>query len=347
MFEYVGALHMHSVFSDGSGKADEIAKTADEVGLDFIVLTDHNTLRALHEGFEGWFGNCLLLVGCEINDKMNKNHYLALNINETISTRLPAIEYVKKVKDLGGIGFLAHPHEKRSSMEEHPPYPWNEWKSEDFTGIEIWNHMSEWMEGLTEENKYNYFVHPLKSIVAPPQETLKVWDELNQKRKVVGIGGIDAHAHKINLLGFFEVEVFPYKVLFKSIRTHVLTEEKISSESTNLLDSKKQIYAALEDGRCFTANYYHGDAKGFRFFAEADNQIFQMGDNIQTDDKVKFRVLLPKISGKIKLLRNGKTIDEVDSYESEFIVSQKGAYRIEVYLEDKAWIYSNHIRIGL
>ena len=37
--------------------------------------------------------------------------------------------------------------------------------------------MSEWMENLTEQNKYQAFLHPLKSIIAPTEETLKVWDE--------------------------------------------------------------------------------------------------------------------------------------------------------------------------
>src|SRR3989339_173285 len=100
--------------------------------LDWTILTDHNTLRALTEGYEGWYGNTMLLVGCEINDRNNSNHYLAIGIDETISTRVPAKEYVKKVKDSGGIGFLAHPHEKRNSMKEHPPYPWNEWDTNDF-----------------------------------------------------------------------------------------------------------------------------------------------------------------------------------------------------------------------
>ena len=62
MFEYVGAIHMHSVFSDGSGEVKDIARSADESGLDYIILTDHNTLRALKEGFEGWYNNTLLLV---------------------------------------------------------------------------------------------------------------------------------------------------------------------------------------------------------------------------------------------------------------------------------------------
>lgn len=349
MFEYVGVIHMHSVFSDGSGEVPEIAAFADEVGLDFAVLTDHNTLRALQEGYQKWYGNSLLLVGCEINDRKNLNHYLALNIKETFSTRMPAKEYIRKIKDEGGIGFIAHPHEKRSSMDEHPPYPWTEWDSDDFTGIEIWNHMSEWMEGLTEQNKYNYFIHPLRSIVAPPKETLQKWDEINMKRKCVGIGGIDAHAHKVNLIGFFEVEVFPYKVLFKSIRTHILSDEKIEKgKSKSAIEkSKNIIYNSLEMGRCFVANYYHADARGFRYFAEADGSIFQMGDSVPLEGKVVLRVLLPNTSGSIRLIWNGKFVDSVDNVDAEFQVLKPGVYRIEVFIDEKAWIFSNHIRVGL
>ncbi len=349
MLEYIGAMHMHSVYSDGSGQVDEIARFADEVGLDFIILTDHNTLRALDEGKEGWYGKTLLLVGCEINDKQNLNHYLALGISDNPSTRLPARKYVKMVKDAGGIGFIAHPHEKRSSMKEHPPYPWVEWNTEDFTGIEIWNHMSEWMEGLTEQNKYNYFIHPLRSIVSPAEETLKVWDQLNLKRKVVGIGGVDAHAHKVNLLGFFEVEVFPYKILFKSIRMHILSEGKIENSNTaeSLENAKKIIYNALGEGRCFFSNYYRGDAKGFRFFARNSKKIYQMGDTIPKPGRTVLHVNLPGGSALIRLFHNGEMIDSVENIEAAFQVKEKGHYRVEIYKDNYPWIYSNHIRIAI
>jgi PHP domain len=346
MFEYVGALHMHSTFSDGSGEVKEIAKYASETGLDYIILTDHNTLRALKEGYEGWYGDTLLLVGCEINDKENKNHYLAFGIEETYSTRMSAKNYVKKVKEAGGIGFLAHPHEKRTHMKEHPPYPWVEWDTEDFTGIEIWNHMSEWMENLTEQNKYQSFIHPLKTIESPPIDTLKVWDQLNLKRKVVGIGGVDAHAHKYNLLGFLEVEIFPYKVLFKSIRTHIYLSEKIEKGKgiNHLKKAKELIYSALKEGRCFIANDYHGDSKGFEFFAESEGKTYQMGDEIKKHNQIKLEVSAPQ-KGEIKLVRNGKKIETLESNKAEFIVARKGMYRVEVYLNDKAWIFSNHIRV--
>ncbi len=349
MFEYAGAIHIHSIFSDGSGDVKDIANYGSECGLDFLVLTDHNTLRALKEGYEGWYNQTFLMVGCEINDKHNLNHLLALGIKETVSTRIPAKEYTRKVKDLGGISFLAHPHEKRNSMKEHPPYPWNEWSSEDFTGIEIWNHMSEWMEGLTDQNKYNYFVHPLKSIVAPPKETLEVWDNLNLQRKVVGIGGIDAHAHKVNLLGFFEMEVFPYKVLFKSIRTHIFTSERLTSskDKADVDKSKEIILDSLKAGRCFVSNYYHGDAKGFRFFAEDGEHIHLMGETIPLNGKIKLRVSLPNIGGTINIIHNGKVCFSADGTDCEYIVEEKGAFRVEVYLNENAWIFSNHIRIGL
>jgi hypothetical protein len=349
MYEYVGAIHMHSIYSDGSGEVEDITTAASEIGLDYIILTDHNTLRALKEGYEKWYKNTLLLVGCEINDKQNINHYLALGIDEAFSTRLSAKEYVKKVKDVGGIGFIAHPLEKRTHMKEHPSYPWVEWDSEDFTGMEIWNHMSEWMENLTEQNKYQSFLHPLRSIIGPTEETLKVWDDLNLKRKVVGIGGVDAHAHKYNLLGFLEVEIFPYKVLFKSIRTHVLTDNELKKgKGIKLVEmAKREVYNALGSGRCFFANDYHGDSRGFRFFAKAGGKIYQMGDKVPSARKVNLKVLLPVSDAEIRLIHNGKKVNETVGNEGDFVVNRKGVYRVEVYINSKAWIFSNHIRVGV
>lgn len=346
MYEYVGALHIHSVFSDGSGEIPEIALHADESGLDFILISDHNTLRGLEEGYEKWYGKTLVLIGCEINDRKNKNHYIAFGIDKTVSTRLPAKDYVTKVNEEGGFGFIAHPHEKRSSMEEHPPYPWTEWDSHDYTGIEIWNHMSEWMEGLTEQNKFNYFIHPLKSIIAPSAETLKVWDEESQKRRVVGVGGVDAHAHKVNMLGFFEVEVFPYKVLFKSIRTHILTKEKIAvSDNGNIENSKRIIYSALREGRCFVSNFYHGNASSFRFYAQKGENEYQMGESVPFSSGINLKIEVPGNGIMIKLLKNGIKKEEIMASSTIFKVDTPGIYRVEVYLNNNAWIFSNHIRI--
>lgn len=62
MFDYTGAIHMHSVFSDGTAKPDEIAGYANEVGLDYIILTDHNTLQAKQLGYDKLYGLSLIHI---------------------------------------------------------------------------------------------------------------------------------------------------------------------------------------------------------------------------------------------------------------------------------------------
>ena len=191
--------------------------------------------------------------------------------------------------------------------------------------------------------------HPLKSIIKPADETLKVWDKLSQARKVVGIGGVDAHAHKVNIFGFMEMEVFPYKVLFKSIRTHVLCDEELipSIETHEFNKAKKNIYHALSCGRCFVSNYYHGEAKGFRYFAEDDNKTYQMGDLVPRSKNIKLSSIIPAGGGEVRLIYNGKEIDRKTGLNVEFYIKDKGVYRVEVYKEQNAWIFSNHIRIGV
>lgn len=350
---------MHSKFSDGSGTVEEIAGYAKESGLDFIILTDHNTMKAKEKGFEMWNGDMMLIVGYEVNDMRNRNHYLVFGMDEVIGTyellpdgdlgnRMSAADYVREIKNKGGIGFLAHPHESRSHLKEHPAYPWTAWESEDFTGIEIWNHMSEWTEGLNESNKIQRLIHPLKSIVAPPEVTLKKWDELNEKRKVVAIGGIDAHAHKHNVMGVV-FEIFSYKVLFKSIRTHVFVENEIQKDNKDNFEfDKKQIIDAIGHGRSFIVNNYYGSGTGFRFVAEYDGIHYSMGDEINFDKaknkKIIFRTFLP-FEAKIKFINNSKCIEETIALDCIWDVNEKGSYRVEAWKGDKGWIFSNHIRV--
>lgn len=347
MHEYVGAVHIHSRYSDGTGDIPDIVRYAAEVGLDFVMMSDHNTLRPKVDGLEGWRDGVMTLIGYEINDRDDRNHYLAFGLDKTVGVRIPAQEYVRRVREQGGIGFIAHPDERRNSMPEHPPYPWTAWDTDEFDGIEIWNHMSEWMEGLTDENKFQRFIHPLKSISAPPEITMQRWDELNRRRRVVGIGGTDAHAHKADIMGFLDVEVFPYKVMFKSIRTHVLLDQPLRKNSAEHFEEDKwRVYDALRSGRCFVANSYHADPKGFSFYATSATQILHQGDEVvfPGPGSIALQVEAPQ-TARIRLLRNGEAMVEKVAQDILYSVPEAGAWRAEAWLDDKAWIYSNHIRI--
>jgi hypothetical protein len=347
MHEYIGAIHIHSTYSDGTGAIPDICRAASEVGLDFIMMSDHNSLKAKRDGWEGWRDDVMVLIGYEINDRNDRNHYLAYGLNQAVGVRISAAEYVRRVRERGGIGFIAHPDEKRNRFPEHPAYPWDAWESDEFDGMEIWNHMSEWTEGLTDENKFQRFIHPLKSIIAPPPETLKRWDELNGHRRVTAIGGVDAHAHKADIFGFFDVEVFPYKVMFKSIHTHVLLDEPLRRNDPEAFEEDKwKIYKALREGRSFVANSYHGDPRGFDFFATNGRLKLPSGSTVILPgiDKIRLTAKTPS-RALLRLIADGRPLLEVDGRELTFSVSHPGAYRVEAWIDDKGWIFSNHIRI--
>ncbi len=358
MYEYSGVIHVHSTYSDGTGTVEQIASYASETGLDFVILTDHNTAKAREEGKEKWFDKVMMIVGYEINDADNKNHYLVMGLDELVGTyrilpdgelgcNLSVYEYLKEIKNKGGTGFIAHPYERRNHFPQHPPYPWTAWDTDDFDGIEIWNHMSEWVEGLNENNKIQRFIHPLKSIVSPDAEAVKKWDELNLKRRVPAIGSVDAHAHKMSLMGFYNVEIFAYKILFKSIRTHVLLDNKID-ERAPFEESKREIINALKEGSSFIVNHYHGDGRGFRFFADYGGNKYNMGDDITADKKdiknIVFNAYLPK-EANVKFIKDGVCLDEVKGPGGVWNAVGPGAYRIECWLNGKGWIFSNHIRV--
>lgn len=343
--EYFGVIHCHSVFSDGTGYPDEIANAGNEVGLDFVVLTDHNTLRAKKEGFEKYYGKTLLIVGCEVNDKENINHYLTLGVNDTLSTRLSALEYTNIIKNKGGIGFIAHPHESRNNFEQYPPYPWTAWETDAYTGIEIWNHMSEWLENLNEQNKYQCVLHPRRTLTKPKDITLEKWDSENLKRPVVGIAGVDAHAHKANVLGLFNVEIFPYKVMFLSLRTHILTSSVILSDNNNIDLNKSIITDALKNGQVFFANDHLANSCGYRFYCSNKDKVSHSLTTVEYNDSLTLTSIAPSSKCSQKLIFNSKAIFETDKSSFDFCPKYKGVYRVEVLIDKKNWIYSNPIRI--
>jgi len=343
LHEYVGVIHVHSTYSDGSRSIPDIASIAGEVDLDFLLMTDHNTLQAKRDGLEGWHGDVLVGIGYEINDENDLNHYLAFNLDKEVENSHNPSEYIRQVHDNKGFGLIAHPDEKRTAIKKYPPYPWTLWESDYFNGIELWNQMSEWMEGLTNINKYWRVFNPRKAIVSPQAETLKKWDEVNQKRKVVGIGGVDAHGHKYRLWGLFQITIFRYKVLFKTIRTHILTDKPLM-ESKDYKNDLNILYESLLNCRCFISNYYCGDARGFRFYAQNRKKSVQIGGEIAFDKHTHLHVNLPH-TAITHLIKNGEKIASQKGENLIFEVDSPGIYRVEVFYLNRPWIFSNHIRI--
>lgn len=344
-YDYCGVLHIHTRHSDGSGTVKKIIKAAEKSDLDYMVITDHNTLQAMEDGMEGWYHDLLVLVGEEIGEYY-KSHYLAFGISDVItpSDHQDIEVYIEAVKRQGGIGFVAHPNGLNIPTLDLRLSPCKDLNLPDYTGLEIWSYMPDWAENVSRFNIPYYYLRPEMAIDGPPPKLLRRWDQLCLKRRVVGIGGADAHASHLSSFNF--LKFLSYRRAFRGIRTHLITYSPLVSD---LDKSKKIIYSALEAGHCFFAHDFLSDSTGFSFTATTDEpQELLMGDEVSLKsgaEKIALRleVKSPK-NAAIRLLCNGQLIEEVaNTRNMKWGVSKKGGYRVEAYYNGKPWVFTNPI----
>ncbi|MCP4705008.1 MAG: histidinol-phosphatase [candidate division Zixibacteria bacterium] len=341
--EYQGCIHIHTSESDGTKSTDEVTEIASQTNLDFILISDHMTLDSRKAGKERFYKDTLVLIGYEHNDIEDINHYLLFGTEDVLDAKLTPREYVAEGARQNALGIIAHPDEIRSRQGRYPSYPWLEWDADGYDAIEIWNQMSEWMENLNWINWGRMLFSPRKSLESPTNRILKKWDSLNKgKKKIAGLGAIDVHAHPYRF-GPLRITIFPYKVQFKSLRTHLLLPEEISRD---IAIAQKQIVKAIRDCRVFVSNYRWGDASGFEFGARSGaNEIICGGSLDSFEDSIIYTHT--PAPAQIKLIGNGQRLAETYGNSLEYKPNKNGLYRVEVYKNGKGWIFSNHIRIGI
>lgn len=343
MYEYVGNIHLHTTYSDGSRSVSTIARVAARAGLDFLVVTDHHTLQGKDE--EGYYDGVLVLVGMEINYRCN--HYLVLNVSDPIPANDENPQQViDEVRKRGGIGFIAHPVEKGSPFyEKGVTYPWVCWDAGGFTGIEIWNRLSQWRGGLQKLGKALYLtaVNPHAALSGPYPEILAKWDELlGRHGKVVAIGGSDCHGVSLRL-GPVRLAVDDYYLAFRSVNTHVMSHRPLVGD----LEADAQvIYDCLLKGCCFVAYDYFVPARGFVFWAQDRHRIAVMGESIVFTPELRLYARTPA-PARVDVIRNGAVWQQSYGRYHSFSDVIPGIYRLEVWHKLgrrlRPWIYSNPI----
>jgi hypothetical protein len=334
LYEYSGVLHVHTVWSDGSGNLMDIVEAARVAEASFVVITDHSTLALKRRGEEGWYDGVLVLVGEEVTN--SEEHCLSLGVSQRIPAHLDTHDIVEEIARQDGLSFIVHPHGRYRLLVRFRDLSWTAWSSEKFTGMEIWSYMFDWVSRVHYATMPYYLVFPDRAIRGPFVETLAKWDELNSKRLVVGIGGVDAHARRIG--PFVSMS---YASLFRTVRTHVLLEDALQG----MLDADSAaIYGALAAGRCFIAYEKHVLATGFRFAAKTHDGWAQMGDRLVCRDEVEFVATVPA-TGRLRLLRDGRVVSETTGEELVCRACTPGVYRVEAEHDGRPWIYSNPITL--
>jgi hypothetical protein len=345
--EICGCIHLHSTFSDGGCDYGAIVDAAGVAGLDYVCITDHGNVGGRHAGFDGLRENgVFVLVGYEHNDEKNHNHYLAFGVEETAYGLTDPQAYVSEIKRMGGIGFLAHPAEKRNYIKNLPPYPWTRWDVEGFDGIEVWNQISDCMERLRGWYSLTRLFSPNKKIGPAPPELMERWDALNRQRFVSAIGGVDAHSRGFKW-GPFSCVIFPIEVELRGIRMHYFVDGAEWGDSSKMSGA---LISAIGEGRGFISNFSRGDARGSKILLTDGNGAVRYPGRAEPVDQppsfpMKIRAELTH-KANIALIRNGRSIQSTIAKSAEWEISESGVYRIEAYRGSGPWIYSNPFPVG-
>jgi hypothetical protein len=352
MNELLINLHMHTTYSDGSGTHADIVGAALEAGLDAVITTDHNVLVSGPAGYyqEG-DQKVLLLVGEEIHDQTavpQKNHLLVIGVEKEMAKLADDTQHlVDSINAVNGLAFIAHPVDPAAPAFKEPDISWEKWEVENFTGIELWNAMSEFKSLMKSWLRAAFYVfNPRLVAHGPFPAAIERWDQLLESgKRVVAVGGSDAHAFKVSV-GPIRKTVFPYKFHFQAVNTHLIIDEPLNGD---IKHDRDLIHRALKEGHAFIGYDLPGDTRGFRFTAQGKDQSVWMGDKITLDQGVTLQICLPQ-RAECRLLRNGQVIKTWTKREiCSFITSEPGVYRVEVYLryrgKRRAWIFSNPIYV--
>ncbi|MBI5369385.1 MAG: hypothetical protein HZA54_20290 [Planctomycetes bacterium] len=320
LHDYQGVIHCHSLWShDSKGTQEEIIAAAEKTELDFILMTDHPSEHSLTKALRGRHGRTWFLAGAEVD------HWLGIDMRRRTRGRGVAAA-LGDLLEQDALAFVAHPEE------------FTDWDLPGYTGMEIYNIHAD----LKAEDVFRLASRAprilfdptmaLPSILKAPTRNLKKWDELNQRRRVVGIAGNDSHQN-VEILGR---KIDKYEVSFGFVNTHLLASE-LSGEA---------IRDALVRGRVYVAFEAFGKARGFTCVVESGGETARMGEEITLAPGARLAARAPQ-AGSWRLVKDGQIIGQGEGNGFTAPLDAPGVYRVEVRTTWRKkvwpWIYGNPI----
>jgi len=163
---YRGDFHAHTWHSDGTAPLADLVAAARAQGMDFIAVTEHNTISHLRDVRMGSVADLLLIPGIEITTY--RGHANVWPVGGFVEFRCQTDEQMAAVRasmrDRGALFSVNHP------KDEGPPWEFGDLFEPDC--IEVWG--GPWFIS-------NY-------------QSLQVWDgRLRRGERITAIGGSDKH----------------------------------------------------------------------------------------------------------------------------------------------------------
>lgn len=318
-----GAYHVHTTASDGRGTLEHVVAAALRAHLQFVILTDHNTVIDPHPRF---IGTVLVIPGIELSTA--SGHLVSLP-NVTVSAGAAPIEGVHRA---GASAYLAHPVQRRM--------PWTDWQAaHDADGLELYS--ADTMLREAQRSPMSRLLpaigawatnpaHALFTMVAPQDGTTARLLEISTKRPKVALCSVDAHG----IPGYDEV--------FRSLAIEVPREAPLPLDAES---AQREILSAIHDGAAFCVFRALGDGAGFSIQGLPASRRAPVGTKLKMvlppEAPAESRIM---ITGAARVLQDGRTVE----------LDRPGPVQIEVWRrtpgtvlgsEWKPWIVPSPILI--
>jgi hypothetical protein len=350
---WYGAFHVHSTASDGTGSFDEIASSAAEAGLDWVVTTDHGDLtRAL--AAPAYRHGVLHIDAAEIST--DDGHLIALGVGGPAPYPLAgeAEAVVEDVHRLGGWTVAAHPDSPRSELA---------WQ-----GPEAGADAIEWINadsarrdrpvlalGATALRSLVRPAEAMASLLEASQPALARWDRWLRIRPTAGLAALDAHGR---LVGWAErdsgrgptggLQWPSYAGLFRALSVAIPADRRLTGVAA---DDARMVLSALRSGASYSV--VRGQATGgeLRFSAAVGADVVPMGGTrpAVSEGALVRGAVTGAPGATVVLYANGTEVVRGTEAVEHRAASAPAAYRAAVFLPGwtAPWMVSNAIRLGL
>lgn len=339
-----GAVHVHTGFSgDGRGSVDEVARAARAAGLDFVVVTDHNTEASL--AVSGYRRGVLVVGGLE--KSTDGGHALVLGVSK-LPFRLdgdPA-NVTRDVADLGGFVVAAHP------TSSHGESAWTG-EMRGVAAIEFLNlaEPGAWPTGLgLLPPVAQYFADPQGALLRSlsySRAPLAMWDRVLVDRPLAGTLGSDAHGGF--RLGRLWLPFPSHEQIFRLASQHLLLDGPFTRDGAQ---DEALVLRALRAGRGYGALDALADASGFLLEARCGGRRALPGESLPLAGQAEIRADADAPAGTtLVLLKNGEEVARGPRIRHR--TGEAGVYRVEGYLDPALapgsgrlpWILSNPVYV--
>lgn len=359
-YDYRGATHVHSDKNLGSGSYRDVIAAAQEANLDFLFFTDLNVFdRDLT--LEGYHRKLLVMMGASYSyldsrilafDPKNRHRLESLGQAQVLLADFLSQSGRDAEQDLL---VLAHPF--KAGFSWIGPFP------SGLDGIEIINLKSVWQRAWNTSKTsfiWSVLIYPFNSELAllrlysDPTDELRLWDDLNGKRRTVGFAGNDATA-RTGPIGNFYFRFPSYSVALDLLSNHILLRSELTGEQVS---DRRKIFDALSSGQFYISLDLLGNPKGFVSFIEEGEKLYAMGSRLRFNRGQRLKIRLPQIPRvpfEAVIIKNGERIFSTDQRETTYVINGPGVYRVIVRviptlpLPDGrrwfTWIYSNPFHV--